>query len=30
MTRKEIIENTLCLIGFGLCTYAMFAFGLPA
>jgi hypothetical protein len=28
MTRKEIIENSLCLIGFGLCTYAMFAWGM--
>jgi hypothetical protein len=28
MTHKEIIENTLCLIGFGLCTYALFAWGM--
>jgi hypothetical protein len=28
MTRKEIIENSLCLIGFGLCTYALFAWGM--
>jgi len=28
MTRKEIIENSLCLIGFGLCTFAMFAWGM--
>lgn len=28
MTRKEIIENTICLIGFGLCTYALFAWGM--
>jgi hypothetical protein len=28
MTRKEIIENTLCLIGVFLCTFAMFAWGL--
>lgn len=27
MPRKEIIENTLCLIGFGLCTFAIFAWG---
>jgi hypothetical protein len=27
MTRKEIIENTLCLIGFGLCTFSAFAWG---
>jgi hypothetical protein len=28
MTRQEFIENSLCLIGFGLCTFAMFAWGL--
>lgn len=28
MTRKEIIENSLCLIGFGLCTFALFAWGM--
>jgi hypothetical protein len=28
MSRKEIIENSLCLLGFALCTFAMFAWGL--
>jgi hypothetical protein len=28
MTRKEIIENSLCLIGFGLCVFANFAWGI--
>jgi hypothetical protein len=27
MTRKEFIENSLCLIGFGFCVFAMFAWG---
>jgi hypothetical protein len=27
MTRQEKIENSLCLLGFGLCTFAMFAWG---
>ena len=28
MSRQEIIENSLCLVGFGLCTFALFAWGL--
>lgn len=28
MTRKEIIENSLCILGFGLCTFALFAWGM--
>jgi hypothetical protein len=28
MSRKEIIENSLCLIGFGLCCFALFTWGL--
>jgi hypothetical protein len=28
ISRQELIENTLCLIGFGLCTYALFAWGM--
>lgn len=27
MTRKEIIENSLACLGFGLCVFAMFAWG---
>lgn len=28
MTRKEIVENSLCLIFFGLSVFALFAWGL--
>jgi hypothetical protein len=28
MTKKEIIENTLCLIGIFCCAFAMLAWGL--
>jgi hypothetical protein len=28
MTRAELIESSLCLLGFGLCVFAMFAWGL--
>jgi hypothetical protein len=27
MTRKEFIENSLCIIGFALCWFAMFTWG---
>lgn len=27
MDRQELIENSLCLIGFGFCVFAMFAWG---
>jgi hypothetical protein len=28
MTRIEIIENTLVIVGFGLCVFGAFAWGL--
>jgi hypothetical protein len=28
MTRKEIIENSLCCIGFGLCVFANLVWGI--
>jgi len=28
MSRKEIIENSLCCIGFGLCVFAAFKWGI--
>jgi hypothetical protein len=28
MSRQEIIENSLCCLGFALCTFALFAWGL--
>jgi hypothetical protein len=28
MTRKEIIENSLCVVGFCLCTFALFTWGM--
>jgi len=28
MTRQEIIENSLCLLGFGLCVFATLTWGL--
>jgi hypothetical protein len=27
ISRKEIIENTLCCIGFALCVFALFTWG---
>lgn len=28
MSRKEIIENSLCCLGFGLCVFALFTWGM--